>query len=309
MGLVGRIATPAVKGVIERHSRFELFETLTLSPVLDISYWRNQGAAFSFLAAAGGWQRWLFTGFALLVSAVIALWLRRLDGHAQKRLACALMLVMGGAIGNVIDRVRFGYVVDFIVVHWNAHYFPAFNVADSCITVGAALMLLDAFLDGGACAVGIESTIIDCTRGRPVLLRPGMLDADTLASTAGQAVLSTQRAETELSQASPKASGTLASHYAPSARLRLLTVEAMDQAAQPMSLPQRARVGVWSFQPPVTSGLAWHPMPNDPVLCAQALFQTLRALDASGVEEIWVTPPPPGVAWDGVRDRLTRASQ
>jgi L-threonylcarbamoyladenylate synthase len=164
-------------------------------------------------------------------------------------------------------------------------------------------------LDGGPCQVGIESTIIDCTRGHPVLLRPGMLDADTLASTAGQAVLSTQRAETELNQASPKASGTLASHYAPSARLKLLTVEAMDQAAQPMSLAERARVGVWSFSPLDSTGLAWRPMPTDPALCAQELFQTLRELEALGVEEIWVTPPPHGVAWDGVRDRLTRASQ
>ena len=121
-------------------------------------------------------------------------------------------------------------------------------------------------LDGGPCQVGIESTIIDCTRGRPVLLRPGMLDVDTLTGSAGQAVLSPVRAETELNQATPKASGTLASHYAPSARLRLLTVEAMDQAAQPMSLPQRARVGVWSFRPPVATGLAWRPMPTDPAL-------------------------------------------
>jgi signal peptidase II len=127
--------------------RFEEFETLTLLPVLDISRWHNRGAAFSFLAGAGGWQRWLFTGFAALVSIVIGVWLRRLDNANQKRLACALTLVMGGAIGNVIDRVRFGHVVDFIVVHWNAHYFPAFNVADSCITVGAGLLLLDALLD------------------------------------------------------------------------------------------------------------------------------------------------------------------
>ncbi len=128
--------------------RFEEFETLTLLPVLDISRWHNRGAAFSFLAGAGGWQRWLFTGFAIVVSGVIAVWLRRLDNTTQKRLACALTLVMGGAIGNVIDRVRFGHVVDFIVVHWNSHFFPAFNVADACITVGAGLLLLDAIMDG-----------------------------------------------------------------------------------------------------------------------------------------------------------------
>jgi len=130
-------------------ARFQEFETFTLLPVLDISRWHNQGAAFSFLAGAGGWQRWLFTAFAVVVSGVIVVWLRRLDGVQQRRLAAALTLVMGGAIGNVIDRIHHGFVVDFIVVHWNAHYFPAFNVADSCITIGAGLLILDALLDGG----------------------------------------------------------------------------------------------------------------------------------------------------------------
>jgi len=129
-------------------ARFEEFETLTLLPVFDISRWHNQGAAFSFLAGAGGWQRWLFTALALVVSAVIVLWLKRLDGVQQRRLAAALTLIMGGAIGNVIDRIHHGYVVDFVVVHWQAHYFPAFNVADSCITIGAALLILDALIDG-----------------------------------------------------------------------------------------------------------------------------------------------------------------
>jgi signal peptidase II len=128
-------------------ARFEEFETLTLLPVLDISRWHNQGAAFSFLADAGGWQRWLFTALAVVVSGVIVVWLRRLDGVQQRRLAVALTLIMGGAIGNVIDRIHHGFVVDFIVVHWNAHYFPAFNVADSCITIGAGLLILDALLD------------------------------------------------------------------------------------------------------------------------------------------------------------------
>jgi signal peptidase II len=128
-------------------ARFEEFETLTLLPVLDISRWHNQGAAFSFLAGAGGWQRWLFTALAVVVSGVIVVWLRRLDGVQQRRLAVALTLIMGGAIGNVIDRIHHGFVVDFIVVHWNAHYFPAFNVADSCITIGAGLLILDALLD------------------------------------------------------------------------------------------------------------------------------------------------------------------
>ena len=130
--------------------RFEEFETVTLLPVLDVSRWHNQGAAFSFLAGAGGWQRWLFTALAIVVSAVIVVWLKRLDGAQQRRLAAALTLVMGGALGNVIDRIRHGYVVDFIVVHWDAHYFPAFNVADSCICIGAGLLILDALLDSRA---------------------------------------------------------------------------------------------------------------------------------------------------------------
>ena len=126
--------------------RFEEFETLTLLPVLDISRWHNRGAAFSFLAGAGGWQRWLFTGFAVGVSIVIGVWLRRLDSGSQKRLACALTLVMGGAIGNVIDRLVHGYVVDFLDVHWAGWHFPAFNAADSAITLGAACLLLDELL-------------------------------------------------------------------------------------------------------------------------------------------------------------------
>ena len=129
-------------------ARFEEFQTLTLLPVLDISRWHNQGAAFSFLSGAGGWQRWLFTALALVVSVAIVIWLKRLDGVQQRRLAAALTLIMGGAIGNVIDRIHHGYVVDFIVVHWQAHYFPAFNVADSCITIGAGLLILDALIDG-----------------------------------------------------------------------------------------------------------------------------------------------------------------
>lgn len=129
-------------------ARFELYETRALLPVLDITHAHNPGAAFSFLAAAGGWQRWVFTGLALLVSIVIVVWLRRLDGVRQRTMAMGLTLIMGGAVGNVIDRIRLGYVVDFIAVHWKSHYFPAFNIADSCITIGAGLLILDAILEG-----------------------------------------------------------------------------------------------------------------------------------------------------------------
>jgi len=123
--------------------RFALHESVTVLPVLDIMRAHNSGAAFSFLAGAGGWQRWFFTVLAAVVSLAILYWLRAVDGRAQKLPSLGLALVMGGAVGNLIDRVRHGYVVDFIGVHWNDAWFPAFNVADSCITVGAGLLLLD----------------------------------------------------------------------------------------------------------------------------------------------------------------------
>jgi signal peptidase II len=128
-------------------SSFQLFETRPVLPVLSITRAHNTGAAFSFLADAAGWQRWVFVALALVVSVVIAVWLRRLDGRRQRMLAIALALIMGGALGNVIDRMRLGHVVDFVLAHWRGHYFPAFNVADACITIGAGLLLLDAFLD------------------------------------------------------------------------------------------------------------------------------------------------------------------
>jgi signal peptidase II len=129
-------------------SSFQLFETRPVLPVLSITRAHNTGAAFSFLAGAGGWQRWVFVTLALVVSVTIAVWLKRLDGTRQRLLAIALSLIMGGALGNVIDRLRLGHVVDFVLAHWKGHYFPAFNVADACITVGAGLLLLDAFLEG-----------------------------------------------------------------------------------------------------------------------------------------------------------------
>jgi signal peptidase II len=106
----------------------------------------NVGAAFSFLASASGWQRWLFIVLAVGVSIAIVVWLFRMP-PSKVLLAAGLSLVLGGAIGNVIDRIRLGYVVDFIHFHWDRAYFPAFNVADSAITVGAAFLLLDALFE------------------------------------------------------------------------------------------------------------------------------------------------------------------
>jgi signal peptidase II len=145
LGVAGILLDQFTKELILRN--LALHESITVLPVLDIVHARNPGAAFSFLAGADGWQRWLFTGFALLVSAVLLVWLSRLDARVQRLQSAGLTLIVSGALGNVIDRMRHGNVVDFVGVHWGEAWFPAFNVADSCITVGAGLILLDALLD------------------------------------------------------------------------------------------------------------------------------------------------------------------
>ena len=135
----------ATKLAIVKH--FELYERISVLPVLDITRLHNTGAAFSMFASASGWQRWLFTLLALGVGAAIVAWLGRLKARSQALLACSLSLILAGALGNLIDRVRLGHVIDFIHVHWGDAYFAAFNVADSSITLGAGLLLLDALLD------------------------------------------------------------------------------------------------------------------------------------------------------------------
>lgn len=122
-------------------SHFVFGEKLPVLDVFDLVLAHNTGAAFSFLHDAGGFQRWLFSGIAIVASTWIVWLLRR---HATQMLfALALSLILGGALGNLIDRVAYGYVVDFLAFHWGEHYFPAFNVADSVITIGAALLILD----------------------------------------------------------------------------------------------------------------------------------------------------------------------
>ncbi len=127
-------------------SSLEMFQQIVVIP--DYFSWTlayNTGAAFSFLADGGGWQRWLFALIAVVVSAVLVVWLKRL-GRDDTWLAVALALVLGGALGNLYDRIALGHVIDFILVHWqNRHYFPAFNFADSAITVGAIMLALDMF--------------------------------------------------------------------------------------------------------------------------------------------------------------------
>jgi signal peptidase II len=118
---------------------FQPGESVVVTSFFNLVLFFNAGASFSFLADAGGWQRWLFTGLALVVSVWLAVLLRR---HANEGLMpLSLTLILGGAVGNVIDRIRFGAVTDFLHFHWQEYFFPAFNVADSCITVGVVLMI------------------------------------------------------------------------------------------------------------------------------------------------------------------------
>lgn len=116
----------------------------TVTSFFNIVHWRNTGAAFSFLHASSGWQRWLFIGLAL-VAVVFIVWMLARHG-GQRMFSWALALILGGAIGNVIDRMLHGSVVDFIQLHWRGAAFPSFNVADSAITVGAVLLILDELL-------------------------------------------------------------------------------------------------------------------------------------------------------------------
>jgi signal peptidase II len=119
------------------------FQRINLLPVLDLVRFHNTGAAFSFLANAGGWQHWLFTGIACAVSVGIIWYQWVLPANGCRTLALGLALILGGAIGNVIDRLIQGYVVDFVLVYYGDWSWPAFNVADSAITVGVALIIFD----------------------------------------------------------------------------------------------------------------------------------------------------------------------
>jgi signal peptidase II len=135
------IADQITKLAISGH--FVYGESMHITDFFNLVLAHNQGAAFSFLNDAGGWQRWLFSAIAVAASVWIVYLLRQ---HRQEKLFClALALVLGGALGNLIDRIAYGYVVDFLDFHWNASHFPAFNVADSAISVGAALLILDSF--------------------------------------------------------------------------------------------------------------------------------------------------------------------
>jgi signal peptidase II len=126
-----------------------LYDRIPLNSFINLTHQKNLGAAFSFLANAGGWQRWFFIVLATVVSAVIAVWIWRIRKEGQAMLSAGLALVLGGAVGNLIDRVRFGHVTDFIQVWFGNWAFPSFNVADAGISVGATLLIIDALFFSG----------------------------------------------------------------------------------------------------------------------------------------------------------------
>ena len=180
----------------------------------------------------------------------------------------------------------------------------AAHVADE---LGDALFVLD----GGPCDVGIESTIVDCTRGHPVLLRPGVLTRAQLEAACGEPVLDTEA----LSSNAPRASGTLASHYAPNAKVRLMDKAELQKAvaALPNSTTTAAPVAVYAYSIPgphtvSSASVLYRAMPLQASQVAHELFAVLRDFDAQGVAQIWVEALPATTEWDGVRDRLTRAA-
>ena len=125
-------------------ANFDLYESKALLPSLNFTYVHNTGAAFSFLSSAGGWQRWFFVAIALIASITLTVWLSRLK-PSERWMAATLSLILGGAIGNLFDRISYGYVIDFIDVYYQANHWPVFNIADCAISIGVAMMLLDTF--------------------------------------------------------------------------------------------------------------------------------------------------------------------
>ncbi len=125
-------------------ANFGLYESIQIMPQLNLTYVRNTGAAFSFLSSAGGWQRWFFVAVAMVASIVLSVWLARLK-TSERWMAVTLSLILGGAIGNLYDRIAYGYVVDFIDVYYQSWHWPVFNIADCAISVGVVMMLIDTF--------------------------------------------------------------------------------------------------------------------------------------------------------------------
>jgi len=125
-------------------SAIQLYERVPVLPCFNLTLAYNPGAAFSFLSDQGGWQRWFFSVLAMVVTLVLAVWLKQLD-RANRWTAISLSLIIGGAVGNLVDRLLFGHVIDFIDLYYGQWHWPAFNVADSAISVGVVMILVDAF--------------------------------------------------------------------------------------------------------------------------------------------------------------------
>ncbi|MFD0667863.1 L-threonylcarbamoyladenylate synthase [Ramlibacter sp. MAHUQ-53] len=160
-------------------------------------------------------------------------------------------------------------------------------------------------LDGGACEVGIESSIVDCTRGKPVLLRPGTLTHAQIEAACGERLWLPH----EVAQAAPRASGTLASHYAPHAQVRLMDAKALQDGLDLLGA-DAAHLAIWSRTPlaAASRGVTLRRMPDDAARAARELFAVLREFDAQGARLIWIEQPPEAPEWAGVRDRLRRAA-
>jgi len=125
-------------------ANFDLYESIALLPGVNFTYVHNTGAAFSFLSSAGGWQRWFFVAIGLVATVVFLVWLWKLK-TSERWMAVTLSLILGGAIGNLYDRIAYSYVIDFIDVYYESHHWPVFNIADSAISIGVVMMLIDTF--------------------------------------------------------------------------------------------------------------------------------------------------------------------
>ena len=210
---------------------------------------------------------------------------------AQALLKAALALGVSGV--SAPSANRFGRVSPTTAAHVQAE-------------LGPDLLILD----GGDCAVGIESTIIDCTRGEPVLLRPGQITRTQIEDACGRVVRGKDAPQEVMGQAAPRASGTLDSHYAPRAKVRLMSAQDITTKLQALG-PHANNLGVWSAYRPVDgsgAGVVWREQPVTAEQAAHELFGVLRDLDARGVQQIWVETPPDTPEWEGVRDRLQRAA-
>lgn len=146
LSLIVIVLDQASKQLVE--SSLLLYESLEILPLFNLTLVYNEGAAFSFLSDQPGWQRWFLSGVAAIITTVLVLWLRGLKPH-ERLTAVSLGLIIGGAVGNLIDRILFGHVIDFLDFYIGQHHWPAFNVADSAISIGVVFILYEVLFGGG----------------------------------------------------------------------------------------------------------------------------------------------------------------